>query len=150
MRKSRMIERWLVPATFGLLLASLALSGQACPGQKGAGPQPTRLGRPVPRRVNVRPAPVRPLPPTPRGNLEETIQRTRAAVNRRDWAAADREAASLGDAWRPIRAGRRWSTADLAAFETAYAKLRTAIKARDQAAADRALTQMARVAQRRR
>ncbi len=148
MWKSRTIGRWLAPTALGLVLVGLALSGQACPGQKGAGPQPTRLGRPAPRRVNVRPTPVRPAPPLLRGNLEEAVQRTRTAVDRRDWAAADREAASLGDAWRPVRTRRTWPATDLAAFEAAYARLRTAIKARDKAAADRALAQLNRLAQR--
>ncbi|MDI6870929.1 MAG: hypothetical protein QME79_06155 [Bacillota bacterium] len=147
MRRARTIGRRLIPAAFGVILLALALSGQACPGA-GTRPQPTRLTRPAPRRVAVRPAPVQPAPAVRPGNLESAVQRTKTAVDRRDWKAADREAAALGDAWRPIRSRRTWPAADLTAFEGAYARLRTAIKTREEAAADRALAQLTRLAQR--
>ncbi|HHW15177.1 MAG TPA: hypothetical protein GXX28_09630 [Firmicutes bacterium] len=146
MRKSQRAMRWLVLATLGLLLLGFMVSGQACPGP-GTKPQPTRLTRPAPRRVAT-PAPVRPAPTAPAGSLSEAISRTKAEVDRRNWSGAEREAANLGTAWRPVRGQKTWSAADIAAFEKAYAQLRTAIKAKNQTSADRALGEMSRIAHR--
>ncbi len=138
MRRARTVGRWFVLATLGLLLLGLVLSGAACPGRTTQ-PTPTRLTRPAPRRV-VRPAPV-----TPAADLGAAITRTRTEVDRRDWAAADRAAATIGSAWQPIRTRKTWPASDIATFQAAYTRLRTAIKAKDKPVADRALADMTRL-----
>jgi hypothetical protein len=140
MRSFRGVRGWLVLATLGLLLATLALSGAACPGT-ATKPQPTRFTRPAPRRVATRPAPT-----APKSALTGAIARTKAAVTKGDWTTADRDAAAIGSAWQPIRTAKTWPAKDIAAFEAAYTKLRAAIKAKDRPAAERDLADLDRLA----
>lgn len=146
MNRHRPLPGWFSVVALGLLLLALVLSGAACPGATRT-PQPTRFTRPVPRRTV--PAPrrttLRPAPTRTTTDLRGAIDNTRTAVAKSDWPAADRSAARIGSAWKPVRTGRTWRPTDMAAFEAAYTKLRTAIKAKDRGAADRALTDMARL-----
>lgn len=146
MNHHRPFPGWFALAALALLLLTLILSGAACPSATRT-PQPTRYNRPIPRRTAGQPTPrrttLRPAPTTI--DLGGAIQLTRTAVARGDWAAADRYAARIGSGWKPVVAGRAWPAADITLFQSNYAKLRTAIKAKDRGAADRALGEMDRL-----
>ncbi|MGE5507796.1 MAG: hypothetical protein ACM3RP_04830 [Chitinophagales bacterium] len=141
MEKTRHSGRYYVLLALVLVLSWLMLSGQSCPGGNRSQPAPTRYTRPAPapRSIGVRPGPTGPT-----ANLPMALSRTRTAVNRADWAAADREASGVGSAWVPLRTV--WPPAAAARFEGAYSRLQRAVAARDKAAARKALDELDRLA----
>ncbi len=110
---------------------------------------PTRTGvAPTP----TRPAPTRPSPAAPaptrttgrmvttRADLRNAVQAVKMAVDKKQWATADREATRMGRAWtnfkpRTTRVGT--ASSDVAQFEAAYTKLKADIKTKNKTAADR-------------
>lgn len=100
-------------------------------------PSPTRPS-PTGRRTRtpLRPAPTKRLPgltAADTNTLRQAESRCRTAVNGNDWAAATREANSLGGVWtrfKPRKTGTMSAT-EMASFDANYAKLQKDVRARN-------------------
>lgn len=108
----------------------------------------------------TRPAPTRPSPAAPaptrttgrtvttRADLRNAVQAVKLAVDKKQWATADREATRMGRAWtnfkpRTTRVGT--ASSDVAQFEAAYTKLKADIKTKNKTAADRDISTLMRL-----
>ncbi len=119
--------------------------------------RPTRTGvTPTP----TRPAPTRPSPAAPaptrttgrmattRADLRNAIQAVKLAVDKKQWATADREATRMGRAWtnfKPRTTTVGTASSDVAQFEAAYTKLKADIKTKNKTAADRDISTLMRL-----
>lgn len=130
---------WVIPllAALALTIAGLALWGPMTRRNNAPfSPAPTRITR---RTVPpVRNMPTKRLPgasATSVRELQQSIDRARAAVRRDDWATAQRETTRLGAMWarfKPRATGLR-PAIDAASFDATYAKLKTDVTMKNKA-----------------
>ncbi len=124
----------------------------------GRTPSPSRPAptRPAPSLPTPTPAPTPTPTPTPTApaptlaDLKRDLTNTESAISRRDWTAANTQAASVRARWQSLRSRVRSTdtTRDVTAFDSRLQKLTDSIKARNEADARADVTELKSLANR--